>query len=95
MREFIVAQGVQRVKGRMRLDLTYTIDLNEQLLAEVLTDEWREQMYKLYTPEDVAQHLVWNFVCSNASLNQLDGFADQPAERAKLTKIEWNFVEEE
>lgn len=84
-----------RFTGTMRLQVSYTIDINESILAEVLTDTWRTQFYPLHTPTDVAEHLAYNFLCNGASLTQLDGFADRPWSDAFIVREEWEFLEEE
>jgi len=60
---------------------TIGIEVDDQLLEDVLTDEWRSRFYALLSAEDVAGHLAFNLI-QGASLQQLDGFADQPGDRS-------------
>lgn len=57
------------------------IEVDQRVLDDVLTDEWRSNFYPLTTPEDVAGHLAFNLV-RGAEMHQLDGFADQPRARS-------------
>jgi hypothetical protein len=71
--------------------LTVELSVDQRLLDEVLTDEWRASFYKLRTPADVADHLAYNLM-QGRPLATLDGFADQPEERARLHEVD--FVED-
>jgi hypothetical protein len=59
----------------------------DQKVIDAVTDEWRSMFYKLNTPEEIAAHIAYNMVINNAKLSDLDGWADQPDELAKM--IEW------
>jgi hypothetical protein len=88
---WLAAQSVSPVAPKRRrflVRLLVEIDLDERLLADVLTDEWRQQHYAtVRTAEDVADHLAFNLV-QGRSLATLDGFADQPEDRARLLGLE-------
>lgn len=68
--------------------VTVEISIDQRVLDDVLTDEWRASFYKLYTRQDVAQHLAYNLM-QGRDLHTLDGFADQPDERARLRDVSW------
>lgn len=79
------ASGPAR-RRRFLVPLEVEIEVDDRLLADVLTDEWREQFYRLADARDVAAHLAFNLV-QDRRLGSLDGFADQPEERAKILDI--------
>ncbi len=68
--------------------VTVEVSVDQRVLDDVLTDEWRSSFYKLYTPGDVAEHLAFNFM-QGRDLHMLDGFADQDPERARLHDVSW------
>jgi hypothetical protein len=59
------------------------VSIDERLLEDVLTEEWRSSFYPLHTPADVAEHLAFNLI-QGRSLSSLDGFADQDSLRVHL-----------
>jgi hypothetical protein len=56
----------------------------DQKAIDVVDDEWREHLYNLTTPLDIAEHIGYNLVINNANLSQLDGWADQTNDLAKI-----------
>jgi hypothetical protein len=64
------------------------IELDDKVI-NVVNDEWRNVLYDLYTPEEIAEHIVYNMVVNHANLSQLDGWADQSNDNAKLGHIHW------
>lgn len=74
------------------------VELDEKVI-NVVDDEWRSRLYNLETPEDIAGHIAYNLV-QGLRLSQLDGWADQPDENARIVQnniedeLEVNFVEE-
>lgn len=70
-----------KFKGQVIWDVD--IEIADDLIKGVLTDEWRSHFYPLKTPEDVAAHLAFNLV-QGRTLESLDGFADRPNTDAKL-----------
>jgi hypothetical protein len=69
----------------VRIDVE--IEVDQRVLDAVLTDAWRERFYRLWTPGDVAGHLAYNLT-QGAALSGLDGFADQPDDRACVLSID-------
>jgi hypothetical protein len=70
------------------VSLVVFIDLDQRLLDDVLTEEWRAQFYgDVRTASDVANHLAFNLV-QGRGLSSLDGFADQPDDRAVVVDAE-------
>jgi hypothetical protein len=68
--------------------LLVEIDIDQSLLDDVLTDEWRKSFYgDVRAAEDVADHLAFN-LAQNRKLSSLDGFADQHEDQACVMCIE-------
>lgn len=62
------------------------IEIDETAINQV-DDEWRESLYNLVTPEDIAEHLAYNLVFNNAKdISYLDGWANLPKGLAKITE---------
>jgi hypothetical protein len=84
--------------GKRLFDIEITVktqlELDDQVI-DVVDDEWRSQLYDLYTPEEIAEHIAYNLIANNARLSQLDGWADQPDSNADLKSINWDFEEVE
>jgi hypothetical protein len=76
-------------KQRFRLELSgeIVLELDDTVIA-VVDDAWREHLYQLNTPEDIARHIGINMAVDNLRLNQLDGWADQPNENASIESME-------
>ena len=56
----------------------------DQAVIDAVDDSWREMLYPLYTPEDIARHIAYNMVVNRLELSDLDGWADQPASNARV-----------
>jgi hypothetical protein len=69
------------------------VEVDQAVFDAVLTDEWRSQFYPFYTPADVAGNLAFCLV-QGMSISQLDGYADQDKESAKIGPIENEDVDE-
>ena len=64
---------------------TAVIEL-DQAVIDAVNDDWRDQLYDLNTPEEIAEHIAYNLFVNNVGLSQLDGWADQPNENARIIK---------
>ena len=64
------------------------IEISEELLNSVLTDEWRQSFYNLTTPAQVAEHLAFN-LAQERPIESLDGFADRKREDVKFD-VSWD-----
>jgi hypothetical protein len=64
---------------------TAILELDEAVITAV-DDDWRSALYPLETPEEIAEHIAANMILGNLTLNQMDGWADQPATNAKIIK---------
>lgn len=60
-------------------------------VIDVVDDEWRKQLYDLNGVEEIVEHVALNMVVNNAKLSQLEGWADQPDDNARIiSRIEWS-----
>lgn len=50
----------------------------EDEVIDCVDDDWREELYDLETPGDIAAHIAYNVIFRHATLSSLDGWADQP-----------------
>jgi hypothetical protein len=60
-----------------------TIEIH-QAVFDAVDDDWRASFYDLHTDEEIAAHIGYNMVINRASLNQLDGWANLPADYARV-----------
>lgn len=70
-----------------RFHIEWIVDCEIVLDEEVINrvdDEWRNVLYNLRTPTEIAEHIAYNLVMNNARLSQLDGWADMKDTQAKL-----------
>ena len=74
-------------KRRFLVPIYVEIAIEERLLTDVLTDEWRHNFYPLAAAPEVASHLAYNLI-QGRRLQSLDGFADQPEEAARILDID-------
>lgn len=88
-----------RTKPKKRtFDVTFTVSakvtIDQRLLDDVLTDEWRGNFYNLQDPGAVAEHVAYNFLRGGTDrVNNLDGFADQKENAAVVTEMSWDDAE--
>ena len=69
-----------------------TLELDDQVI-DVVDDEWRSGLYNLHTPEEIAEHIAYNFIFNTDRLSSLDGWADQPDTNARLLSEDIDFIE--
>lgn len=63
----------------------------DQEVIDAVDCNWRDSLYELYTPEDIAVHIAANMVINNLTLSGMDGWADKSDKLAKLlTRPELN-----
>lgn len=75
----------------VRIDGWATIELADEVI-DVVDDEWRRYLYHLDTPDEIASHVAYNLLVNRGSLSQLDGWAEQPDENAKVVEVDWDVV---
>lgn len=83
MRKFIV-----RIEGEIEIEVA------DELLKSCNTDEWREQMMAFTRDEEFVEHIAYNMVMNGLKLESIDGYADQPPERVKVTSgYAWDWLQ--
>lgn len=75
-------------KFQITLSVEADIEVSQDLLDSVLTDDWRSNFYPFYTEEDVIEHITRNYI-RGCVMRQLDGFADRPESDVKLETENW------
>ena len=80
----------------IRLDGWAVIELDDQVI-DVVDDDWRSQLYQLYTPEEIAEHIAYNLLINKWPLSSLDGWANQPDTNARILNSvgDWDIEAEE
>ena len=73
---------------RVELEGTVTIELHESVI-DAVDEEWEEVFFKTHGAEDVAGHIAWNMVINRLPLSRIDGWANQPDYKAKITDERW------
>jgi hypothetical protein len=77
-------------KFRVIVEAEFEIEVADPVI-DAVDDEWREQLYDLDGVEEIVGHVALNMAVNNAKLSELEGWADQPDDNAKVTsRIEWS-----
>jgi len=79
---------VDKRKYKVSVMLECELTVDEAVLKEVLTPQWRSAFYQLMTREQVVEHLVYNLV-QGRPLQSLDGFGHLRTYQAGLEKVDW------
>ena len=75
------------MKFNITIQGTATLELHQDVI-DVVDDEWREDLYDLHTPEEIAE-MIGRCMMLGSRLSQLDGWADQEDNKAVLLDLEW------
>ena len=78
----------------LRIDGWAKMELDEQVI-DAVDDEWREYLYQLDTPEEIAAHVGYNLIVNRIPLSMMDGWADQPDKNARVLDVDWEVVADE
>lgn len=86
----LASRTIQKPKKySLQMLVTVTIEVNDDEVIRRCTeniDGWREQMYKLYTTEDVLTHFAFNAIANGVTqVNNLDGWANSAKDAAVFT----------
>lgn len=75
---------------------TFTVQLTGEAVVElddavitVVDDEWRAALYDLHGADEIAKHVAYNLIVNNLKLSQMDGWADQPDDNARVVTVAW------
>lgn len=66
------------------------IELEDAVIEAGASEEFKFVMGYTMTPQEVAADLAYHLIVNGATLDQLDGFADQPKDSVKILRQEWN-----
>ena len=59
------------------------IEIDDAVINNV-DDSWRKMFYDFTTPQQIAEHIAFNMIVNDATLSQLDGFANLSDDMAVL-----------
>lgn len=76
-------------KFQVSYTVTATIEVDDTVIEDALTDDWCSQFYPFHTASDVVSHIAYNSLRDNASLSELDGFAHLDDKQSQITKKDW------
>jgi len=73
------------------------IELADRVI-DIVDDEWREVLYDLQTPEEIAEHIGYNLIVNRISLSMMDGWAGFSDEEARIIQspdlMDWDIEAE-
>lgn len=80
------------MKATVTWTVTAGIEVADEVIEGVLTDEWRATFYPFHTNATVVEHIARNAL-RGTRLEILDGFADRKDHEAKVTSEEWDLTD--
>lgn len=81
------------MKFKVTHEVTVEVEVDEDVIKEATSEDWRKSFYNLHTPEDVAEHLAYNCVANCVEdVTVLDGFAHLKPKQVKFGKKEWDLI---
>jgi len=87
------AEPAKRRKFKVVFSVEVEIEIDDDVVQDALSEDFKASFYKLDDAAGVAEHLAYNFIANRAKLGSLDGFAHWPDDKAKMTHEDWEFVE--
>ena len=75
----------------MVIETSIELELDDSVI-NVVDDEWRKQLYDLNNAEEIAEHIGLMMAAKDFKLSQLDGWADQPDDNAKIKRLQPEWV---
>ena len=84
-----------RRKFKIRIEADAEIEIDD-VVIDMVDEEWREGLYDLRTPEEIAEHLAYNIFFNRARLSDLDGWVGMNDNLVEVTdEPEWILLAEE
>lgn len=77
-------------KFEIELQADVEIEIDAKVIEAALTPEWRAHFYDFATPGQVAGHIAYNMEVNGCRLSQIDGFANQSDDGARVTRVTWD-----
>ena len=78
--------------GKRKFYIQFVVSANlilDDQVIDAVDDDWRDQLYNLHTPEQIASHIAYNMLANRAELSGMDGWADQPSKNAEIVCPDW------
>ena len=74
-------------------EVTVELEIDDKVIKEATSEEWKKSFYDLKTPEDVAEHIAYNAVANDIrDVTVLDGFAHLDKDSVKYIKFDYYFT---
>lgn len=84
------------MKIKVTYQVTIELDIDEAVIKETTSEDWRRDFYDFRTPSDVAEHVAFNFVANDVrEVTGLDGFAHFKKDQVKYGQPEYGCVYDE
>lgn len=83
-------KGSTKKLFKLRAVVDVEIEVSEDVLREVMTEDWRNYAYRFRDEEHAAQHLAYNLL-EGRSLTSLDGFAHRREDEVVVVNADWDF----
>jgi len=80
--------------AKRKFEVTFTgtavIEIDDKVIDAVDFD-WKKTFYNLTSDKQIAEHVAYNLVINDSNIADLDGFADQEEDSAKLIEnVSWD-----
>lgn len=74
--------------ARYTVEITFEVEMeiDPEVIALALTEEWRSEFYQLANEADVLEMLAYNIAIKDRSLSHLDGWADREDSQAVVIR---------
>ena len=82
----------KRKKFKVTFSVEIEIEVDEKVLKDAQSADFRASFYNFPDDAAVAQHLAYNFVANRADLKSLDGFAHWKKDMAKKLDEDWEMT---
>lgn len=82
-------------KFKVSVELEFDLVLDQKVI-DAVDDGWRQSLYNLHTPEEIAAHIAFAVGVQGFRFSSLDGWADQPDSHCEIKMMysETSAVEE-
>jgi hypothetical protein len=87
------AEPAKRRKFKVVFSVEVEIEIDDDVVADAMSEDFRKSHYHFTDAAAVAQHLAFNFACWKSRLSSLDGFAQHADGKAKLVDDEWTMTD--
>jgi len=81
---------VAKRKFTVTFVVTVDVDVEQTIIDDALSDDFKEAFYDLKAATGVVEHLAYNHLRNRASLTQIDGFAQWSDGDASFSNESWD-----